>query len=228
MCMDGQQVCGRWMLGHSEYFWEKMAKMDEFGNSLKFDYPDYSWASIKLFLDCLHLIPAGPVDVGILVEVVGFCQFEGKTMYDSFEVDLVQRIMTSLMKTSLPLGTELLISAYLAKVDNFNEEYQQKVAQKLTEENVSSLLFKFDPEAELNKRLISMCSRKGVFDDQSQKNVLITLMMYGKELLEFRAGNLEPVESAVENLKIGDKTKAVIENIQTTDNYRPDIGSVRY
>ena len=156
------------MLGHSEYFWEKMAKMDEFGNSLKFDYTDYSWASVKLFLDCLHLIPTGPVDLATLLEVVGFCQFEGKTTYDSFEVDLVQRIMTSVMKTSLPLGTELLISAYLAKVDDFNDLYQQKVAAKITKEAVSNLLFEFNMNSALNKRLITMCTRKGVFADESQ------------------------------------------------------------
>ena len=144
------------MLGHSECFWEKMANMDEFGNSLKFDYTDYSWASVKLFLDCLHLIPTGPVDLATLLEVVGFCQFEGKTTYDSFEVDLVKRIMTSVMKTSLPLGTELLISAYLAKVDDFTDVYQQKVASKITKEAVSNLLFEFNMNSALNKRLIAM------------------------------------------------------------------------
>ena len=64
--------------------------MDEFGNPLKFDYTDYSWACVKLFLDCLHLIPAGPINVATLIECVDFCQFEGETTYDSFEVDLVE------------------------------------------------------------------------------------------------------------------------------------------
>ena len=67
--------------------------------------------SVKLFLDCLHLIPCGPVDIATLVEVIDFCHFEGKTTYDSFEVDLVQGILDSLIKSSLPLGTELLIIA---------------------------------------------------------------------------------------------------------------------
>ena len=203
------------MLGHSEYFWEKMAKMDEFGNSLKFDYTDYSWASVKLFLDCLHLIPTGPVDLATLIEVVCFCQFEGKTTYDSFEVDLVERIMTSVMKTTLPLGTELLISAYLAKIDDFNDQYQLKVAEKVTKEAISSLLFEFNMNSALNKRLIALCAKRGVFADESKNTVLITILMYGKELLEFQAGNLEPIESAVENLEI-------------ENEFRPDPRRARY
>ena len=96
------------MLGHSEFFSDKM---DEFGNSLKFDYTDYSWACVKLFLDCLHLIPAGATDLATVAECVNFCQFEGKTTYDSFEVDFVERLMEPIMKSALPLSTELLLSA---------------------------------------------------------------------------------------------------------------------
>ena len=102
-----------------------MASMDGFGNPLKFDYTDYSWACVKLFLDCLHLIPPGPTDIATILECVDFCQFEGKTTYDSFEVELVERFMTPVMKMALSLGTELLISNYLAKVDNFDDRYQQ-------------------------------------------------------------------------------------------------------
>ena len=169
--------------------------MSEFGNALKFDYTDYSWACVKLFLDCLHLIPAGPSNVATLIECVDFCQFEGKTTYDSFEVDLVERIMNSVMKTTLPLGTELLISAYLAKVDNFDERYQLKVAEKLKKEAISFLLFaKFDMNSELNKRLIEMCVQKRVFADKSKQSVVYTLMMYGTELQEAKS------DSEIENL----------------------------
>ena len=211
VCIDGQQLCSRWMLGHSEFFWEKMAKMDEFGNSLKFDYStDFSLASVKFFLDCLHLIPAGPVDVATLVEVVAFCQFEGKTTYDSFEVDLVDRIMTSLMKMALPIGTELLISAYLAKIDNFDNRFEQTLVEKHTEESVSSLLFKFNPNTELNKRLIAMCAQKAVFVDVSEDTVLATLMVYGKNLVKFGS------------------TDRVVENFGIEHDFRPNPRSARY
>ena len=113
------------------------------------------------------------------------------------------------MKTNLPLGTELLIGAYLAKVHNFNDRYQLNVARKMTRDAVSSLFYEFDMQNVLNKRLVAMCIQKGIFVDDSQQSVVYTLMMYGKELQEFRAENLGSIESAVENL--------VIE-----DNFRPD------
>ena len=161
--------------------------MAEFGNDLVFDYTNYSWVSIKVFLDCLHLIPAGPVDIGTLLEVVDFCQFEGKTTYNSFERELVEQIMASVMKASLPIDTELLISAYLSRVDNLNDQYHLELAKKLTEDYAYSLFFKFDIKNRLNKRLISMCIKKKVFADESKDSVLIWLLFYGKELIEFKS-----------------------------------------
>ena len=204
-CKDGQQLCSKWMLGHSQFFSDKIEKMSEFGNPLNFDYTNYTWACVKLFLDSLHLIPSGLVDVATLAECIDFCQFEGKTTYESFEVDLVGRLIESIMKSSLPLGTELLISAYFAKVDDFHDSFQQKVASKLTEDSVSALLYKFDFNNALNKRLIGMCVKKGVFADESQNSVLITLMMYGKELQQFQAGNSEPNQTESEILTIEDE-----------------------
>ena len=215
MCKDGQQLCSRRMLALTDFFWEKAAKMGEFGNALKFDYTDYSWASIKLFLDCLHLIPAGPVDIATIIECVAFAQFEGKTTYDSFEVDLVERLMDSVMKTDLPVGTELLISAYLAKVDNFDDRFQLKVAEKLTKEAVSSLVYDFDIKNALNKRLIEMCVRKGIFVDASQESVLIRIILYGKELQEFQVGSSAPVQPAVQTL-------------DRENSFIPDPQSLRY
>ena len=123
--------------------------------------------------------------------------------------------MTSLMKTTLSLGTELLISAYLAKVDDFHDKFQQKVTRKLTRETVSALLFDFDMKNTLNKRLIALCVRKGVFADESQSSVVFTLMAYGKELMEFRDENLEPIEAGLENVEI-------------EDVFRPNPKLVRY
>ena len=171
--------------------------------------------SVKFFLDCLHLIPARPVDLATILEVVDFCQFEGKTTYESFEVDLVEGLIDSVLQSSLPLGTELLVSAFLAKVDSLTDDrYQQKVAEKLTPEAVSLLLYKFDMKNELNRRLIELCVTKGIFADDSHQSVVYTLMMYGKELQEFQAENLGPAEAAIEGLEI-------------EDDFRPDARSVR-
>ena len=160
---------------------------------MEFDYTDYSWSSVKLFLDCLHLIPAGPTDIITLIECIDLAQFEGKTTYDSFEVDLVERLMDSVMKTNLQLGTELLVAAYLHEVDNLSDDrYQKKVARKLAEVTASFLVFaKFDIESPLNKRLIEMCVKKRIFTDGSRKSVLDTLLVYARELYDFAVENLD-------------------------------------
>ena len=195
------------MLGHSQFFSDKIEKMTEFGNSLNFDYTNYSRGCVKLFLDSLHLIQPGQVDVATIAECVDFCQFEGKTTFEeSFEVDLVERLMVPIMKSTLPLGTELLISAYFAKVDNFRDSFQQKVAEKLTRETVSALVYDFDMDNALNKRLIKMCVQTKVFADDSKQSVVFTLLMYGKELQEFQAG---------------------VEDLTIEDDYIPDARSAR-
>ena len=155
-------------------------------------------------MDCLHLIPAGPTDVATIIECIDFAQSEGKTTYNSLEVKLVKRLIDSIIRTTLPLGTELLISAYLAKVDNFGDRYQLILAKKLTREAVSILFYEFDMNNALNKRLIAMCVQKRVFPDESKQSVLFTLMSYGKELQEFEAASLESTEVGIENIDIED------------------------
>ena len=46
VCNDGQIRCDRRQLRHSDYFWDVTGKMKEFGNDLKFDYTNYSLASV--------------------------------------------------------------------------------------------------------------------------------------------------------------------------------------
>ena len=212
MCKDGQQLCSRRMLGLSDFLWKKAEKMGEFGNALKFDYTKFSWSSVKLFLDCLHLIEPGPIDVATILECIDFAQFEGKTTYKSFELELVKRLMACIMKTDFPVGTELLISAYLSHVDNLENIYQSKVARKLTKESVSFLIYDFDIESTLNKRLISMCIAKHIFADSTHRSVVYSLMMYGIEIQELEASDSTPKEAS-ETLD---------------DNFIPDPQSVRY
>ena len=158
------------------------------------------------------MIPAGPTDIITLIECVDFAQFEGKTTYDSFEVELVDRLMDSVVKTKLPLDTELLIAAFLDKVDNLTDDrYQQKVARKLKQGGVSSLFFaELDMNNTLNKRLIAMCVKKKVFADDSLQSVVYPLMMYGKYLQGFKAWS----------------SKIEVEDFD--DGFRPDVGAVRY
>ena len=155
---------------------------------LEFDYTNYSHASVKLYLDSLHLIKPDPVDVAVIVECIDFVQFEGKTtLYDSFERDFVASLVESIM--DLPVGTELLISAYLSCVGDCDNTYQQNVMKKLTETDVASL-YNFDLTCESNQRLIKMCAAKAFFDAKSDEFILFSLMMYGKKLLSLRDGDL--------------------------------------
>ena len=174
---------------------------------MEFDYTGYSWASVKLFLDCLHLIPAGPTDIITLIECIDLAQFEGKTTYDSFEVELVERLLDSVLTTKLPLSSEILVSIFLGQVDNMTDNrYQQKVAKRMAEKNPSFLFFaSFDMESEMNKQLIAMCVKKRLFADASKKAVLAKIITYGKQLYDF-----------------------AVENLEFDDGFRPDGRSVRY
>ena len=120
--------------------------------------------------------------------------------------------MACIMKTDFPVGTELLISAYLSHVDNLENIYQSKVARKLTKESVSFLIYDFDIESTLNKRLISMCIAKHIFADSTHRSVVYSLMMYGIEIQELEASDSTPKEAS-ETLD---------------DNFIPDPQSVRY
>ena len=160
--------------------------MIEFKNGLDFDYTMYSLASVKFFLDCLHHIPAEPTDLATLIECIDFCQFEGKTTYNSFEEELVDQIMYSVMYADISLGTELLISAFLSRVDNFDDRFEQKMVEKITQEAVAVSIYQFDMDNKLNKRLIEMCVQKGIFAHVSQQSVVHGLMKYGKELESLR------------------------------------------
>ena len=162
--------------------------MTNFENSLTFNYPDHSKAAVKFFLDSLHQIQPGPVDVAIVLEVVDFAQYEGQTTYDSFERGLVERLMAPIIEKSLPLGTELLIGMFLSRVDNYSNVYQQKVAKKLTKQSIEKLFFGFDPSIRLNQRLIEMCVAKRILTEDTPNVVTMALMMYGTALEELQHG----------------------------------------
>ena len=158
-------------------------------DKLEFDYTNFSHASVKLYLDSLHLIKPDPVNIAVVVECIDFSQFEGKTtLYDSFERELVANLLDSIME--LPVGTELLISAYLSCVADSDNGYQQYVMKKLTEKDVACLFYTFDLQCDTNQRLITMCAAKKFFDDNSEDFILFNLMKYGKKLLNLRDGDL--------------------------------------
>ena len=107
---------------------------------------------------------------------------EGKTTYDSFERNLSQRLMTVVLSSSFSTGTELLIAAFLSKVDNLHEEYQKNLAKRLTREFYAHLFCEFDMSTDLHMQLIKMCVRKGIFVDDTHEKVIYTLTMFGQDL----------------------------------------------
>ena len=72
---------------------------------------------IKLYTDSLYLIQPGLTDVPTIVECIDFCQYEGKTLFSVLEKNLVQDLMKALIQASFPVTTELLISAYLSRIE---------------------------------------------------------------------------------------------------------------
>ena len=156
--------------------------MGNFDNKLEFNYTDYRRVAVKYFLDCMHMINPDPVDITIILEVLHLAHSEGKTTYDSFERNLSQRIMQILLDASFTLGTELLIAAFLSKVDNLHEEYQQALAGKLTREFYAYLFCNFDMFNDLNQQLITLCIKRGIFVDNTHEKVIYTLTMFGQDL----------------------------------------------
>ena len=89
--------------------------------------------------------------------------------------------MSGILDSSFTTGTELLIAAFLSKVDHLDEEYQKNLAEKITDEFYAHLFCRFDMSDGLNKQLIEMCIHKGIFDDDKRKSVIYTLSMFGQD-----------------------------------------------
>ena len=182
LCKDGQQLCGRQVLGLSDFLYIKANETGGVKEKIQFDYTPFRREAVKYFLNCMHQIDPDPNDITIILEVLDLAHSEGKTTFDSFERRLSGRLMSAILNESFPVGTELLIAAFLTKVDNLQEKYQKKLAVKLTEDFYTHLFSRFDISSDLNKQLIEMCVAKGVFDDNTRKSVLYTLTMFGEDL----------------------------------------------
>ena len=183
LCKDGKQMCDRQTLGLSDFLYKKLNKEGPcFTDKVEFKYTDYRHEAVKYFLDCMHMIQPDPTDITIILEVLDLAHSEGKTTYDSFERHLSGRLMSTVLETSFPTATELLIAAFLSKVDNLHEEYQRKLARSLTTEFYTHLFCDFDLSSALNKQLIEMCIGKGILNDNMHKTVVYTMAMFGQDV----------------------------------------------
>ena len=102
--------------------------------------------------------------------------------------DLSERLMSAVLEEPLPLATELLIAAFLSKVDNLHEKYQKQLTGKLTKDFYYHLYHKFDISSDLNKRLIEMCIAKGILSDNKHMTVIYTMSMFGQDLQRIYGG----------------------------------------
>ena len=126
------------------------------------------------------------VDLATVLLFVDLAQHRGISNRGRLQSCVVDQLMDSILKKSLPIGTELLIAAYLSRV-NFTNIYQQEVAKKLTRYSITSLFYDFDCSTKLNQRLIQMCVEKEIFLDAGDNFVTVTLMMYAKKLQELQS-----------------------------------------
>ena len=176
-------MCDRQTLGLSDFLYKKVNKEGPcVTDKVEFKYTDYRHEAVKYFLDCMHMIDPAPTDITIILEALDLVHAEGKTTYGSFERHLSSRLMSTVLETSFPTGTELLIAAFLSKVDNLHEEYQRKLARKLPHEFYTHLYREFDMTSALNKQLIEMCIGKGILNENTRKCVVYTMAMFGEDI----------------------------------------------
>ena len=175
-------MCARQTLGLSDFLYIKANETGGVKQKIEFDYTPFRREAVKYFLDCLHMVKPYPTNITIVLETLDMAHSEGKTTYDSFERHLSGRLMKAVLGTSFPVGTELLIAAFLTKVDNLHEKYQKKLTGKLTEDFYTHLFARLDMSNDINKQLIEMCVAKGIFDDNTRKSVIYTLSMFGEDL----------------------------------------------
>ena len=104
-----------------------------FDQPLDFDYSMYSKASIRYVLDSLHLIEVEEIDLCVMVEVLDYLHFEGKTKLSLFERRLAESLMKTLITLKLPLSTQILLCLAVSTTDNYDDSFEKSVGAALTQ-----------------------------------------------------------------------------------------------
>ena len=76
---NGHILCGKWILGFSDWFTEQITGKLRLGNRMEFNYPTFSRNCIKLYLDCLHQIKMQSESTQAVLELMKFLKYEGKS-----------------------------------------------------------------------------------------------------------------------------------------------------
>ena len=93
----------------------------------------YSKSAICFILDSLHLIPTERIDLYVLVEVLDYLHFEGKTKLSNFERQLAENLMTTLVKMELPTSSKILICLVISTMDNYDDFFEKSFGAALTQ-----------------------------------------------------------------------------------------------
>ena len=91
----------------------------------------YSKSAVRFVLDTLHLIPTEQLDLYVLIEVMDYLHFEGKTKLSLFEKRLAENLMTNLTKKKLPISTQILLCLAISTIDNYNDTFEKSVGTAL-------------------------------------------------------------------------------------------------
>ena len=138
------------------------------------------------------------LDVTTVLEIIELAEHDRTENYVGRL--LVDRLMNSIIKMQLPIGTELLIAAYLSRLNETENVYQEKIAHKLTKELVSSIFYDFDGSSKLNQEMIKICVQKKIFVDDDHNFVTMTLMFFAKKLHELANLVAQSESESVKNL----------------------------
>lgn len=84
-------------------------------------------------LDSLHLIKTDKLDLYVLVEVLDYLHYEGKTKLSLFEKRLAENLIETLIKMKLPMSTQILLCLAISTMDNYNNSFEKAVGASLAQ-----------------------------------------------------------------------------------------------
>ena len=93
----------------------------------------YSKAAIRFVLDSLHLIQTDELDLYVLVEVLDYLHYEGKTKLSHFERQLTHNLMGTLIKMKMSISTKILLCLVISTMDNYDDSFEKSVGATLTQ-----------------------------------------------------------------------------------------------
>ena len=88
---------------------------------LQKDYSSFSKDALKTYLDFVHLIEPPKMNLNLILEVLQFLHFEGKTLdtMSDFEGRLATVLYDDIIQMELKTQTKILVCLIISKFDNY-------------------------------------------------------------------------------------------------------------